>query len=176
MHFKTGSYFFVLNNEENTGVIKNCNIACNTCEGEGDEYDTNCIDCSFGYFKTEDSETNCILEELIPENYHKNEEDGIYYKDQQTPDDINNKQCENNLYLSLTGDCLSNCPSGSYKFVLTHKCVELCPNNYHINLEQDECILNEKNQESENQDIYNFYSYINLNVNLDLNITNINLY
>ena len=173
---KPAHTFFVLNNEENTGVIKNCNIACNTCEGEGDEYDTNCIDCSLGYFKTEDSETNCILEELIPENYHKNEEDGIYYKDQQNPDDINNKQCENNLYLSLTGECLSNCPSGSYKFILAHKCVELCPNNYHINLEQDECILNEKNQESENQEMYNFYSDINLNVNLDLNITNINLY
>ena len=72
--------FYVLTDGSNTGVIKNCNVACDTCLGESDEYNTNCIICAVGYFKTEDSTTNCILESLIPDNYYKNEEDNIYYK------------------------------------------------------------------------------------------------
>ena len=31
-------------------------------------------------FKTEDSNTNCILENLIPQNYYKNNTYEIYYK------------------------------------------------------------------------------------------------
>jgi len=31
-------------------------------------------------YKTEDSNTNCILENLIPQNYLKNNSDEIYYK------------------------------------------------------------------------------------------------
>ena len=77
---KPNNTFYVLTNEENTGVIKYCNKACNSCYGEGNLQDTNCIKCSEGYCKTEDSYTNCILESLIPSNYFKNESDNIYYK------------------------------------------------------------------------------------------------
>ena len=77
---KPDNTFYVLTNEENTGVIKYCNKACNSCFGEGNLQDTNCTECSEGYYKTEDSYTNCILESLIPSNYFKNESDNIYYK------------------------------------------------------------------------------------------------
>ena len=75
------NYYYVLNNEENTGVIKKCDDACESCNGEKNQLtqDTNCINCYEGYFKTEDSNTNCILENLIPENYFK-KNDNIYYK------------------------------------------------------------------------------------------------
>ena len=77
---KPDNTFYVLTNEENTGVIKYCNEACDSCYGEGNSQDTNCIKCSEGYYKTEDSKTNCILESLIPPNYSKNKSDNIYYK------------------------------------------------------------------------------------------------
>lgn len=72
--------FYVLNNEENTGVIKNCSIECDTCLGEKTIKDTNCIKCADGYFKTEDSNTNCILENLIPHNYYLDKLDNVYHK------------------------------------------------------------------------------------------------
>ena len=39
---KPDNTFYVLSDSQNTGVIKNCNIACETCLGEGTELDTNC--------------------------------------------------------------------------------------------------------------------------------------
>ena len=78
---KEDNYYYVLKNEENTGVIKKCDESCATCNDDKNEdtQDTNCIDCAEGYFKTEDSNTNCIKENLIPENYFKYN-DNIYYK------------------------------------------------------------------------------------------------
>ena len=81
---KPHNTFYVLTNEENTGVIKYCNEACDSCYGEGLQ-DTNCIRCSEGYYKTEDSNTNCILERLILSNYFKNESDNIYHKKLEIP-------------------------------------------------------------------------------------------
>ena len=72
--------FYVLNNINNTGIIKDCDIACNTCFDEGNTNNTNCLSCNSEYFKTEDSDTNCILENLIPINYYKNQTNNIYYK------------------------------------------------------------------------------------------------
>ena len=89
---KPTNSFYVLDNEENTGVLEYCDEACNSCRGKKDNItqDTNCIYCSEGYFKTEDSNTNCILENLIPANYYKNESDNIYYH----KCDIQCKTCE----------------------------------------------------------------------------------
>ena len=52
---KPSNTFYVLNNEENTGVVEYCDRACSTCNGEKNSFtqDTNCIECSDGYFKTE---------------------------------------------------------------------------------------------------------------------------
>ena len=132
--------FYVVSGSDNTGVIKYCDSACDTCLGEKIGEDTNCINCAVGYYKTEDSNTNCILESLIPDNYHKNELDNIYYKDKPTTQVVVSS-CDENLFITLTGECVSQCPSGSYKFLLNHTCLESCPTNYIINTEQNECIL-----------------------------------
>ena len=66
---KPENTFYVLTNSKNTRIIKNCDIACNSCIGDKNIHDTNCINCSLGYYKTEDSNTNCILESLIPDYY-----------------------------------------------------------------------------------------------------------
>ena len=113
--------FYVLNNEENTGVIKYCDDACSSCHGEKNSItqDTNCIECSEGYFKTEDSNTNCILENLIPENYFKNTNDNIYYRcyinckkcNNFFDDEYNNMNCneciENYYFVYNTKNCYS---------------------------------------------------------------------
>ena len=132
--------FYVLTDTSNTGVIKYCNIACNTCLGESTEHNANCIICAEGYFKTEDSTTNCILESLIPDNYYKSKEDNIYYKKIQSSQIIF-ESCQHNLYLTPTGTCVTICPLGTYKFTFNYTCLASCPNNYKINEEQIECIL-----------------------------------
>ena len=68
--------FYVLENNENTGVIKNCSESCDSCVFE----ETNCIICSLGYYKTEDSNNKCLLQKSIQPNYYRNESDDIYYK------------------------------------------------------------------------------------------------
>ena len=82
---KPDNTYYVWTNEENTCVIKYCHSACDSCFGESNLQDTNCIRCSKGYYKTEDSNTNCILESLIPSDYHQNENDNIYYKKKYIP-------------------------------------------------------------------------------------------
>ena len=78
---KPPNIFYVLDNEENTGVNNIVIVlALHVMEKNNITQDTNCIECSEGYFKTEDSNTNCILENLIPENYFKNANDNIYYR------------------------------------------------------------------------------------------------
>ena len=77
---KPDNTYYVLNNTENTGVIKNCSEACNTCLGEGNSNDTNCSECAQGYFKTEDSDTHCLINDSISlYNYYFNISDNIYY-------------------------------------------------------------------------------------------------
>ena len=77
----TNSYY-IKNDEENTGIIEYCDNACATCNEGADTINgnTNCLNCSIGYYKIEDSDTNCIYESLIPENYYRYTEDNIYYK------------------------------------------------------------------------------------------------
>ena len=70
-------------------MIKKCSLACNSCLGDYNEQNTNCIDCAIGYYKTEDSDTNCMIKELIPQNFYLNPTDNIYYRCHQ-----NCKSCE----------------------------------------------------------------------------------
>ena len=116
------NYFYVLNNEQNTGVVKSCDIACANCNGEKNEItqDTNCINCAGGYYKTEDSDTNCILESLIPENYYKNNVDNIYYRC------FTNCQKCNGFYNSDTDDmhCLE-CITNYYFVYETNNCYDM---------------------------------------------------
>ena len=150
---KPENSYYVLNGIENTGVIKDCNESCKSCYGESTEGNTNCIECAEGYFKTEDSNTNCMNVELIPSNYYLNETDNIYYKCHQncqtcngTYDNIANDMhcilCVNNTFL-LYGDNKSNCyykeqflESGKYylssndnKFHMCYYSCSICVNN-----------------------------------------------
>ena len=77
--------YYVVTTEESKDMNKFCNEACDSCFGWGNSQDTNCIKCSPGYYKTVDSDTNCILENLIPSNYYKNETDNIFYKNKNIP-------------------------------------------------------------------------------------------
>ena len=74
------TYYINSNIGENTGIIEYCNQACETCIGKNETNNTNCLDCAQGYFKTEDSDTNCILPNSISSNYYKNYLDNKYYK------------------------------------------------------------------------------------------------
>ena len=138
--------FYILNNEENTGVIKYCDDACLTCNGEKNiiAQDTNCINCNNGYFKTEDSNTNCIIENQIPQNYYKNENNNIYYHCYKycgtcngSYDSINNNMncnsCIDNYYFIYgTNNCynITFVNNNSYFFSPTdnkfHKCYHIC--------------------------------------------------
>ena len=77
-------------------MIKKCSLACNSCLGDYNEQNTNCIDCAIGYYKTEDSDTNCMIKELIPQNFYLNSTDNIYYRCHH-----NCKSCEGPLILNL---------------------------------------------------------------------------
>ena len=160
----TNSYY-VLNNEENTGVIKTCDESCATCN-EGKNIlasDTNCITCVEGYFKTEDSKTNCLLENLIPENYLKNNSDNIYYKCYPSckkcgdfynsqENDMNCIECATNFYFVYdTNNCyeMNFVDENSYFFSNEdnkfHKCYFSCSKCSQINLDEnnhncDECL------------------------------------
>ena len=78
---KPKNTYYVLNKDyENTGVIKNCHEACNTCLGGGNDTDRNCYECAEGYFKTEDSQTNCLSNDSISlDEYYLNKTNNIYY-------------------------------------------------------------------------------------------------
>ena len=109
--------YYVIDNSENYGIVKYCDIACDSCLGENTTQDTNCIDCSSNYYKTEDSNTNCTLESLIPNNYYKNETDNIYYK------------CHSNCY---------NCTE-KYNFELDDMHCLTCIPNYYFLDETNNC-------------------------------------
>ena len=76
----TNSYY--INTENNYGIIKLCDTSCATCNEGKDTLtgNTNCLTCSDGYYKKEESNTNCILESLIPDIYYKYTLDNIFYK------------------------------------------------------------------------------------------------
>ena len=144
---KPQNIFYVINDdEENTGVIKYCDEACSTCYGEKNviTQDTNCIDCSNGYFKTEDSDKNCILENLIPENYYKNENNDIYYhcytncktcdgSYDEINENMNCKSCiENYYFIYDSNNCQNSNFAENNSYFLSsidnkyHKCYYLC--------------------------------------------------
>ena len=125
---KPNNTFYVLNNNETYGVIKNCSEACDSCLGGNTTNNTNCIECASNYYKTEDSNSNCIFESLIPHNYYKNETDNIYYKCHQNcynctskPDSssMNCILCAENYYKfpdgSLPNNCVDNSTLNSWK-------------------------------------------------------------
>ena len=116
---KPENTYYVINGNENTGIIKDCDISCKSCYGESTEGNTNCIECAENYFKTEHSNTNCLKANLIPNNYYLNIIDNIYYKCHPNckscngsynniTNDMNCNLCVNNSFF-LDGDDKNNC-------------------------------------------------------------------
>ena len=112
------AYYILNNTDENTGIIKDCHEACKSCIGAGSEMNTNCIECTQGYIKTEDSETHCIKNDSIfLKNYYLNKIDNIYYH------------------------CYQNCNGcyGSYNSTTKDMyCLE-CINEYYFIYEESNC-------------------------------------
>ena len=133
---KPTNTFYVLDNEENTGVIEFCDESCNSCHGKKDNItqDTNCIVCSERYFKTEDSNTNCILESLIPENYYKNESDNIYYHCY-----LDCNKCNNSYDIENNNMNCIECIADYYFLYETNNCynMNLIENNEYYFSEED---------------------------------------
>jgi len=117
---KPDNTFYVIEGIDNTGIIKDCNEACNLCIAEADLTDTNCINCADGYAKTEDSFSNCILEYLIPKNYYKNETDSIYYRCYE-----NCYNCTEKYNLELNDMHCSMCASNFYFLNGTNNCYNI---------------------------------------------------
>ena len=51
-----------------------------------------------------------------------------------------NKKCLEKQFVTLTGECVTNCPKGTYQFMLNYTCLNSCPDNYKVNNEQNRCI------------------------------------
>ena len=122
--------YYISNNQ--TGLLSKCHINCYSCYGEGNNENTNCIKYAQGYFKTEDSYTHCIKQDLISlDDYYLNNSDNIYYHCHP-----NCKGCSSS-YDSLTEDmhCLS-CINNYYFIYGKNNCYNidlLKENKYYFN-------------------------------------------
>ena len=125
---KPENTFYILNDEgKNTGVIGECSNNCASCYGEANKTDSNCIKCSSGYYKTEDSNTNCIMERNIPNGYYKNTTDNIYYHCHP-----NCSSCSNGYDpLSDEMNCII-CQTNFYKLNGTNNCYKTLNNNFYF--------------------------------------------
>ena len=104
-----------------TGLLSKCHINCFSCYGEGNNENTNCIECAQGYYKTEDSYTNCIIKDSISlDDYYLNNSNNIYYHCHP-----NCKGCYGS-YNSLTKDmhCL-NCINDYYFIYEENNCYNI---------------------------------------------------
>ena len=119
---KPENTFFVIDNENNTGIIEYCDEACSSCYGEKDiiTQNTNCKNCSNGFFKTEDSNTTCILQNLIPENYYKNINNNIYYHCY-----INCKKCSDYYDIGTNNMNCLECIDNYYFVYNTNNCYNM---------------------------------------------------
>ena len=137
--------FYVLNNADNTGVIKNCSEECDTCLGEKTSENTNCIKCAKGYYKKEESNTNCIPKNLIPVNHYLNTTDNVYYKCHPycynctkgydlILDNMNCISCNKNLINEKTSNTFL------FKLLENGNCIQECPDNYYLT-NQGDCVL-----------------------------------
>ena len=57
---KPNNTYYVLN-DENTGIIKDCNEECGFCLSKNNEDATNCIECATLCHKEEDSSINSLI-------------------------------------------------------------------------------------------------------------------
>ena len=129
---KPNNTYYILNNEENTGIIQYCDKACDSCITPIKLFDTNCINCNSGYYKTEDSDTNCILKNEIPKNYYINNSDNIYYKCFDSCD-----ECDKGYDPEHKNMNCIKCKEGLFKLNGTNNCHNYSLTNKGYFLDQD---------------------------------------
>ena len=176
------TYYVLSDTNDNTGVIKNCSDACNTCIGDGISNNTNCIECAQGYFKTEDSYSHCQIEDSISlDNYYFNTSDNIYYHCHHNCKGCNGSYDRNTNEMKCL-DCIEN-----YFFIYgNYNCYNLSileENNYYFNYYDSkfhkcyhtcsECLNFEPNETNHFciNCISGYYFLENTNNCLDMNIT-----
>ena len=136
---------YYLNKEENPFLWKECYERCLTCNNSGNLTNMNCLSCKKDLINPKKSK---------PYNFILTKKGDCI------------EECPNNSYLTLEGDCVPICPSGSYHFSFNHTCLESCPYNYEIHLEQNKCVIKSFDQttsstEFKSQIKENITSYMN---------------
>ena len=136
-------------------VFQKCDKACSKCISAYENDNTNCIECNNekGYYLVFDSDTNnCYNNQTIKKGYYLDMKEypyvwkKCYEKCQKcyklgNSTNMNCLSCRTNLLLTLSGDCVSDCPNGTIQFSLNKTCLESCPNNYEVNKENNVCII-----------------------------------
>jgi uncharacterized membrane protein len=136
-------------------VFQKCDKACSKCISTYENDNTNCIECNNekGYYLVFDSDTNnCYNNQTIKKGYYLDMKEypyvwkKCYEKCQKcyklgNSTNMNCLSCRTNLLLTLSGDCVSDCPNGTIQFSLNKTCLESCPNNYEVNKENNVCII-----------------------------------
>ena len=122
---------------------------------------TNCLECNVenGYYPLYNDNSSCYNNITIKKGYYLDKIDDFFiwkpcYE-----------KCEKcNLFLLPDGNCVSECPNGTYKYYFNYSCLQSCPKDYIIY--NNECInkINEQKviiSEFKNKIISNISSYIN---------------
>ena len=140
---------FFLNKMKEPYIWNDCYENCARCEYKGTENKMKCISCR----------TN------LKNKFNKNKYFVL----------INGnciESCENDLFLTKDGDCVTECPLGTYQFILNynHSCLDFCPDKYKISSDQKKCELN---MFPENMTINDFKDFISKEIELNINSTKI---
>ena len=136
---------YYLDKNENPYIWKVCYERCETCIQSGNYTNMNCLSCKEYII---DEKTSKKLKIFLT-----NKGDCI-------------EGCPNNLYLILEGDCVTNCPSTFYQYSFNHTCLQSCPINYEVNLEQNKCIIKTFDQTTSSEE---FKSQITENITTFMN-------
>ena len=171
----------------NIGGIENCHEACSSCLGERNSTNTNCIECAQGYFKTEDSKTNCIKNGSISlHSYYLNITDNIYYhcynlcKSCSAPynptmNEMNCIECIDDYYFIYgENNCYNSTIFQNNKFYFNnndskfHKCFHSCSECFNVepNEENHSCIKCADNYYKFEMDLFQNNCYDNETIKL----------
>ena len=134
--------------KEETLIWKKCYERCKTCNSEGNDNNMNCLSCK---------------SDLINNKTNK-----IFYFNLINGNCI--ETCEDNKLITPIGDCVTECPNGTYEYSLNNSCLYICPDNYEINNELNKCIFKTFSQKTK---ISEFKNQIMSNISAFANSSNV---
>ena len=144
---------------------KICYETCLTCDGDGDEFNNNCLTCDYNHIKLSDypHSKNCIPQCSYSYYY-------TTYGQYKCSESINCPK-DYNLFIKELKKCTHNCnKEEKYKYQYGGCCLEHCPEGTNANI-NNICIISDINKcsKSENENIIQEYLSTN---SFDLNIKN----